>query len=369
MPDATPALGLPYLLPNQAQKHVTHNEALTMLDIVVQLVLRAYDETVPPVSPDEGDSYGLSPSPSGAWAGHGSEIASWQDGAWHFLAPQAGWRAWSAADSALLVFDGTAWQPPGFNPVALLGVNTLADTTNRFSVKSPASLFDHAGSDHHLKVNKAATADTASLLFQTGYSGRAEFGTAGDDNFRIKVSPDGTAWTDALTIDRATGRVGVRTAAPAFELDVNGQLGCTSASPGFYLTETDQAADERVWRVTGGGGNFFVQTLNDAGTIAQQGLVMTRDGTTIDSIRLLTEGVIALFAGAGQNVAIGHAAPSTRLHVNGPVRVGQYAKASLPAADSVGAGTVAYVTDASGGAQLAFSDGTDWRKVRDGAAV
>ena len=369
MPDATPALGLPYLLPNQAQKHVTHNEALTMLDIVVQLVLRAYDETVPPVSPDEGDSYGLSPSPSGAWAGHGSEIASWRDGAWHFLAPQAGWRAWSAADSALLVFDGTAWQPPGFNPVALLGVNTLADTTNRFSVKSPASLFDHAGSDHHLKVNKAATADTASLLFQTGYSGRAEFGTAGDDNFRIKVSPDGAAWTDALTIDKTTGRVGVGTGSPGFELEVNGLVGCSSPSPGFYLTETDQSADERIWRVTTGGSNFFVQAVNDVGSSAQHGLVMTRDGSTVNSIRLLTEGVIALFVASGQNVAIGHTAPSTRLHVNGPVRVGQYAKAGLPDAASVGAGTIAYVTDASGGAQLACSNGASWRKVSDGAVV
>ena len=369
MPDATPALGLPYLLPNQAQKHVTHNESLATLDTLVQLVLQAHDETTPPGSPDEGDSYGLSATPSGDWAGHGDEIATWQDGAWHFLAPQAGWRAWSAADSALLVFDGTAWQPPGFNPVALLGVNTSADTTNRLSVKSPASLFDHAGSDHRVTVNKAAGADTASLLFQTGYSGRAEFGTVGDDNFRIKVSPDGAAWTDALTIDKATGRVGVRTAAPAFELEVNGQLGCTSASPSIYLTETDQIVDESIWRVTSGGSNLFVQTLNDAGTIAQQGLVMTREGTTIDSVRLLTEGTIALFIATGQKVAIGHTAPSTRLHVNGPVRVGQYAKAALPTAATVGAGTVAYVTDASGGAQLAFSDGTDWRKASDRTVV
>ena len=253
--------------------------------------------------------------------------------------------------------------------MALLGVNTSADTTNRFSVKSPASLFDHAGSDHNLKVNKAAGADTASLLFQTGYSGRAEFGTVGDDNFRIKVSPDGTAWTDALTIDKTTGRVGVRTSAPAFDLEVSGQIGCTATTPGLYLTETDQAIDERIWRVTGGGGNFFVQTLNDAGTIAQQGLVMTRDGTIIESIRLLTEGLMAIYAGVGQNVAIGHSAPTTRLHVNGPVRIGQYTKAALPAAASVGAGTVAYVSDASGGAQLAFSDGTDWRRASDRAVV
>jgi hypothetical protein len=33
--DQTPNLKLPYILPSQAQKHVTHNEALRLLDAVV----------------------------------------------------------------------------------------------------------------------------------------------------------------------------------------------------------------------------------------------------------------------------------------------------------------------------------------------
>ena len=37
MTDTTAILGLPYLLPSQAQKHVTHNEALRQLDALVQL--------------------------------------------------------------------------------------------------------------------------------------------------------------------------------------------------------------------------------------------------------------------------------------------------------------------------------------------
>lgn len=90
MPDATPAHGLPYLLPIQAQKHVTHNESLAVLDVIVQLVLKAYDETTPPGSPDEGDSYALSVTLSGAGTGYGGKIASWREGAWHYLLPQAG---------------------------------------------------------------------------------------------------------------------------------------------------------------------------------------------------------------------------------------------------------------------------------------
>lgn len=36
MSDVSPVLALPYILPAQAQKHVTHNEALARLDVAVQ---------------------------------------------------------------------------------------------------------------------------------------------------------------------------------------------------------------------------------------------------------------------------------------------------------------------------------------------
>ena len=41
MPDTSHALSLPLIQPSQAQKHVTHNEALRILDAVVQLVVIA----------------------------------------------------------------------------------------------------------------------------------------------------------------------------------------------------------------------------------------------------------------------------------------------------------------------------------------
>ena len=81
-----------------------------------------------------------------------------------------------------------------------------ADATNRFSLNAPASLFNHAGAGHQVKVNKAATTDTGSFLFQTGFSGRAEFGLTGSDDFQIKVSPDGSVWNNALAIEAASGR-------------------------------------------------------------------------------------------------------------------------------------------------------------------
>lgn len=208
--DQTTNLKLPYIMPSQAQKHVTHNEAIRALDALVQLCVLDRDLSTPPASPLDGSRYLVAAAGAGAWTGKDGKIAAWQDGAWAFFAPQAGWLAWVADEQRLIGFDGAAWADAAVhsvNPAPLVGVNATADATNRLSLKSPASLFDHDGGDHRLKINKALVANTASIVFQTGYSGRAEFGLAGDDDWRVKVSPDGSAWVEALKVDAATGRV------------------------------------------------------------------------------------------------------------------------------------------------------------------
>src|SRR5689334_6224478 len=64
-------------------------------------------------------------------------------------------------------------------------------------VRSAAVLFsgieaaDGGSGDVRFIVNKEADADNATLLFQSGWSGRAEIGLSGDTDFVFKVSPDG----------------------------------------------------------------------------------------------------------------------------------------------------------------------------------
>ncbi len=214
--DDTPNLGLPYIMAAQSQKHVTHNEAIRALDAIVQLSVLDRDVSTPPVSPAEAARYIIADSPTGAWADHAGDIAAYQDGAWMFYAPREGWIAWVANEETAVVFSGSAWTilsagegggGSGDGDFATLGVNTDADTTNRFAVAADATLLSHDGDDHRLKLNKAAATDTASLLYQTGFSGRAELGLAGDDDFHFKVSADGTSWNEAIVIDKDTGAV------------------------------------------------------------------------------------------------------------------------------------------------------------------
>jgi len=210
MSDRSPILSLPYIQPSQAQKHVTHNEALRQLDAIVQLAVISADLTAPPPTPGEGDRYIVAAGAAEAWSGQDTTVAVWSDNAWTFHAPITGWRADVQGSGATLRFDGAQWVEPALAPlqnVDHVGVSTTADDTNRLSVASAATLFSHAGNGHQLKLNKAGQSDTASLLFQTGFSGRAEMGTAGNDDFAIKVSADGALFNTAIVTDATDGAV------------------------------------------------------------------------------------------------------------------------------------------------------------------
>ena len=204
-------LNLPFILPTQAQKHITHNEALLALDVLTQLAVIDRNLATPPASPTTGDRYIVATSPIDDWAGHANDIAHFDGAAWLFHAPQPGWCAFLLNELGLVAFDGTDWLPVfGLDhQAAQLGLNTAADAANRLAVKSDAVLLSHddvtpGTGDMRLIMNKASASDTAALLFQTGFSGRAELGTAGDDKLHLKLSPDGSTWSEALVADPAT---------------------------------------------------------------------------------------------------------------------------------------------------------------------
>lgn len=99
MTEQTPRLGFPLLASGQAQKEITHNEALVIADALVQPVVQAVAPAAIPATPEPGQCWIVGNGAGGAWAGQDNAIAIWTSGGWRFVASQEGMCAWSLADS------------------------------------------------------------------------------------------------------------------------------------------------------------------------------------------------------------------------------------------------------------------------------
>ncbi|MBV9043944.1 MAG: DUF2793 domain-containing protein [Alphaproteobacteria bacterium] len=403
----TPRTALPLLAAAQAQKHVTHNEALLKLDALLFARLLDRDLTAPPSSPADGDTYLVKATATGAWTGQNGKLAYAVDGAWRFYAPFTGLAAYVVDETRLLVFDGTNWidyaQILALQDVPLLGINTTADSTNKLAAKSAAILFDNIGNGVQTKLNKHATGDTASFLYQTNYSGRAEIGLTGDDNFHFKTSPDGSSWSDAMVLDSA-GRVLLdgqttpyavtnnnATATPTLQLSGLGTDAsilfarfATGAGPARFTFAKSRGTTRGSFTVTADNDIMGQFSFNAAdGTAFKEGAWMralvdgtpssgsvagklafgtTPTGATIPTDWLTIRQNGDIWVGSGNTTT-----PACKLDVDGAVRVKSYIVAALPSAS--GAGQMIYVSNESGGAVIAFSDGTNWRRVTDRAVV
>ena len=167
-----------------------------------------------------------------------------------------------------------------------------ADATNRLSINAPASLFNNAGAGHQVKVNKAAATDTGSFLFQTGFSGRAEFGLTGSDDFQIKVSGDGATWFNALQLERTSGRVRAMVAL---------QLNPNAGDPGT-VADGDLWYNSTTSKFRGRQGGVSIDLSGGSGATAAYGVLQAN--YTLTSVTMAqklfnwsTNGALSLAAG------------------------------------------------------------------------
>jgi hypothetical protein len=295
----TPHLSLPLIAAAQAQKHVTHNEALFAIDALLHCAVKDKDLAAPPAAPTEGDRYIVAASPTGGWAGKAGQVAARQDGAWRFYVPQAGWIAFVIDETQLYRFDGAAWTPgvlaiTALQNLSLFGLGTTADAANQFSAKlnnalhAAKTVAEGGTGDVRVKLSKEAATRTASCLFQTGFSGRAELGLAGDDNFRVKTSANGAAWVDALVLAAGTGTaafaagaafggfVGINGPADGtgvFALNVTGRLQATGPVACITVASRIGGKQHTMYDPDGNGLQFDISGFGTAFT-------MKTDGTT-----------------------------------------------------------------------------------------
>jgi len=106
----TDRLALPLLLAGQAQKEVTHNEALALLDIASCPAVESADFAAPPGAPMVGQCWIVAEGATGVWADHVDALAGWTAGGWRFVAPLMGMSAWVADRGHRVLWNGMAWR-------------------------------------------------------------------------------------------------------------------------------------------------------------------------------------------------------------------------------------------------------------------
>ncbi|WP_440957401.1 DUF2793 domain-containing protein [Oceanicaulis sp. LC35] len=263
MSQRTPRLELPWLMPAQAQKHVTVNQALARLDILVQAAVMSRSLNAQPAEPVEGEGYILPDGATGTdWSGQNAGMLMvFHEGVWTAIPPWAGMTIYVRDEAVSLVHDGTDWRPMHAQIRKLdnqegLGVGAVADGHNRVAIKSSGVLMsaEDAGSgDIRLALNKSAPAATSSLLFQSGWSGRAEIGLAGDDALTMKVSDDGASWREAFRVRAQDARISVS------ELSVQSDHVCVEQS----FSPASSTSPGEAGRICWDGGHLYVCVAQD----------------------------------------------------------------------------------------------------------
>jgi hypothetical protein len=204
----TPHLQLPYILAAQAQKHVTHNEALRILDGIVQLSVRDRDLTTPPGSPADGDRYIVAPGATGDWSGWDLNVALFTDGAWLRLPPRTGWRAWVEDEGALIVFDAAGW----IRMDAAMGLIALAPST-RLAEGPAGSATDMGVAEELLSDLSGASVDSTITIpdraIVLGVSTRTVTEITGATSFDCGITSEPSKFGGALGVVAGSTNAGV----------------------------------------------------------------------------------------------------------------------------------------------------------------
>jgi len=306
---------------------------------------------------------------------------------------QGEWRAISGAEG------GGGNETAG--PFAQLGINTDADEINRFAVKSDAILFSHddvtpgSGDLRHV-FNKADSSNNASLLFQTGFSGRVELGLLGNNDFSLQVSNDGSEFKTALKVDHDTARVTVEQITIASSVGLSDISFSTNEGEPFWAIGQSPDQSFFVRRLSGGfGTGGRVITYNSNGDLglwgnpSSKGRISIRsnvNGDGVDNILYLEQTALSPASGIAQfhnnadngtpilkcttnSRTVLQVPASGSISVSSPIKLLNASLSALPDAGSSGAGALIFILDAAGGAVPAFSDGNVWRRITDRAII
>lgn len=192
-----------------------------------------------------------------------------------------------------------------------------------------------------IQVKRGSAADTDNVIEVLNGAGTTTASIDGNGDADLAgLAVD----TDTLYVDKSNNRVGIGTTSPLASMHIS------STTPVIQLTDTNTGCDSQI-SADSSSGSLIIRVDENAENV-NSSLLFFIDGT--EKARITPDG----------ELGVGTATPAATLDVNGIIKAKSYTVATLPTAI---AGGVIYVSDETGGAVLAFSDGTNWRRVTDRA--
>lgn len=108
--DSTGRHQLPLLAVSQAQKELTHNEALARIDALLHPVVEDQRAAPPtPTNAEIGQCWLISSAATGEWADKAGQIACWIGGAWRYFSPVDAMRIRMKSEETDLIWSGHTW--------------------------------------------------------------------------------------------------------------------------------------------------------------------------------------------------------------------------------------------------------------------
>lgn len=212
---ATPRLGAPELVQNQAAPETTVNEQVRYLESGTgHFILEDRDLSAPPGSPVDGTSYLVAGTGTGAWTGHDGDIAYYLNTAWIFINVAEGFTFWVKDENIFLVA-------------------TTASTFQQFSTSTPANPTESiiiACSDE----TTALTTGTAKVTFRMPYAF-----TLSEVRASVTTAPTGAA----LTVD--INESGTTILSTKITIDISEKTSETAATPPV-ISDTALADDAEI---------------------------------------------------------------------------------------------------------------------------
>ena len=238
----TTNLGITLLDASQAQKEITINQALVCFDAISVGSVADKDLAAPPGSPVAGVLYIVAASPTGAWAGHATHLA-YYDQLWNFIVPQTGSRVWVQDEARYYQFSGTAWVISGGNGDMVAATYDPANIAQQVAGTSATQTLTNktiSGASNTLTV-RLANDVTGTLPVANGGTGQTSYtdgqlligSTAGNTLAKATLTAG-----SGISVTNAGGAITIAATAPITQI-CQGRLTLTSNTP---VTTTDVLA-------------------------------------------------------------------------------------------------------------------------------